>query len=144
MKSYETFIRGPIPSILVSDIIQSQSTTKGVGAHSIFLGQIRNDEIDGKTVTAIDYSVYEKMALQIIENIKKEMTAEYSLSSISIYHSLGSVPVGDLCLFIFTSARHRKAAIDACQAAVERVKSKVPVWGQEIFDDQSAKWKVNT
>jgi molybdopterin synthase catalytic subunit len=144
MKSYETFIQGPIPPILVADVVQSQSSRKGVGAHSIFLGQVRNDEIDGKTVISIDYSIYEKMALQIIENIKAEMSEKYLLDSISIHHSLGNVPVGELCLLVFTAGRHRKAAIEACQDTVERIKIEVPVWGQEIFEDQTSKWKVNT
>jgi molybdopterin synthase catalytic subunit len=144
MKSYDTFIQGPIPPILLADIVQSQSASKGIGAHAIFLGQVRNDEIDEKTVMSIDYSVYEKMAVSIIERIKKELVEKYSLCSISIHHSLGNVPAGELCLFVFTSGRHRKAAIEACQAAVERVKSEVPVWGEEIFEDQTSKWKVNT
>jgi molybdopterin synthase catalytic subunit len=36
-------------------------------------------------------------------------------------------------LFVFTSSAHRKAAIDACEETVERIKLNCPVWGKEIL-----------
>jgi len=47
-------------------------------------------------------------------------------------------------LFVFTSSAHRKDAIKACEEIVERIKSEAPVWGKEIFDDESHQWKVNS
>ena len=60
-----------------------------------------------------------------------------------IYHSLGRVETGEICLFVFTSSRHRKDAIDACTYIVERIKREVPIWGKEIFEDESYVWKEN-
>jgi molybdopterin synthase catalytic subunit len=144
MKHYETFIKGPIPPLLVADIIQQHSISKGIGAHSIFLGQVRNDQIDAKSVMSIDYTAYEKMALEVIEKIKSEIGKKYSVDTVLIHHSLGDVPAGELCLLVFTAGRHRKAAIEACEAAVERMKAELPVWGQEVFEDLTSQWKVNT
>jgi molybdopterin synthase catalytic subunit len=44
---------------------------------------------------------------------------------------------------VFTSSKHRKDAIAACEYLVERIKAEVPVWGKEIFEDDSHAWKVN-
>ena len=60
-----------------------------------------------------------------------------------VYHSLGKVAAGEICLFVFTSSAHRKAAIDACNETVERIKAELPVWGKEIFLDESIQWKTN-
>jgi molybdopterin synthase catalytic subunit len=60
-----------------------------------------------------------------------------------VYHSLGKIKCGEVCLFVFTSAPHRKAAIDACSEAVERLKAELPIWGKEIFEDDSFQWKIN-
>jgi hypothetical protein len=57
---------------------------------------------------------------------------------------LGEVKVGEICLFVFTSSKHRKAAIDACEELVERIKKEVPVWGKEILENEKAVWKENT
>jgi molybdopterin synthase catalytic subunit len=60
-----------------------------------------------------------------------------------IYHSLGEVKVGEICLFVFTSSKHRKAAMQACDELVERIKAELPVWGKEILDSEGHEWKVN-
>jgi molybdopterin synthase catalytic subunit len=61
-----------------------------------------------------------------------------------VYHSLGPVKAGEISLFVFTSSPHRKAAIDACEEVVERIKKELPVWGREVFEDASFQWKKNT
>jgi molybdopterin synthase catalytic subunit len=34
-------------------------------------------------------------------------------------------------------------AIDACEEVVERLKAELPIWGKEIFDDETVQWKIN-
>jgi molybdopterin synthase catalytic subunit len=53
------------------------------------------------------------------------------------------VKVGEISLFVFASSPHRKAAIEACEEAVERMKAELPVWGKEIFEDKTYTWKQN-
>ena len=60
-----------------------------------------------------------------------------------IYHSLGKVAAGEICLFVFTSSAHRKAAIEACNETVERIKAELPVWGKELFADETYQLKEN-
>jgi molybdopterin synthase catalytic subunit len=33
--------------------------------------------------------------------------------------------------------------MDACAECVERLKAELPIWGREIFSDESYQWKVN-
>jgi molybdopterin synthase catalytic subunit len=61
-----------------------------------------------------------------------------------VHHSLGLVPTGQICLFVFTSSKRRKAAIAACEELVERIKAELPIWGKEIFDGEGHQWKQNT
>jgi molybdopterin synthase catalytic subunit len=138
------FIQGPVPPELVKENIRNHQTKTGIGAHSIFLGQVRSDEIDGKKVSAIDYTAYEDMALEKMHAIREEAFAKYSLTCLHVYHSLGNVPAGEVSLFVMTSSEHRKAAIDACEEIVERIKKELPVWGKEIFGDETYQWKTNT
>jgi len=137
------FVRGPISATFIADSIQKHSTKTGIGAHSIFLGQVRSDIIENKQVEAIDYTASEEMALETMHSIREAIIAKYSLSCMHVHHSLGKVKAGEICLFVFTSARHRKAAIDACEETVERIKAELPIWGKELFADESYQWKVN-
>ena len=136
-------MQGAISSAFIADSIQKHSTKTNIGAHSIFLGQVRKDVIDGKPVEAIEYSTYEEMALEQMHKIRETIFQKYKLTCMHVYHSLGIVKAGEISLFVFTSSEHRKAAIDACEEVVERIKKELPVWGKELFDDATFQWKQN-
>lgn len=137
------FVQGPVASSFIADSIQIHSTKMNIGGHSIFLGQVRADEVDGKKVAAIDYTTYEEMALEKMYAIREDIFAKYNLTCMHVYHSLGKIAAGEICLFVFTSSPHRKAAIDACEETVERLKAELPIWGKEIFEDETHQWKEN-
>ena len=143
-KPKNIFIQGPISPQFVADDIQKHSTKTSIGAHNIFLGQVREDIIDGKKVVGIEYSCYEEMALEKMHAIRESIFAKYDLTCMHVYHSLGRVNVGEISLFVFTSSKHRRAAIDACNELVEMLKKELPVWGKELFADETHTWKQNT
>jgi molybdopterin synthase catalytic subunit len=142
-KPKNIFVDGAITAGFIADSIQKHSTRVDIGGHSIFLGQVRADAIDGKIVTTIEYTSYEEMALEKMHDIRELVFTKYPLTCAHVYHSLGTVQAGEICLFVFTSSAHRKAAIDACNELVERIKAELPVWGKEIFDNAAYQWKEN-
>jgi molybdopterin synthase catalytic subunit len=142
-KPKNIFVQGPISPEKITDSIASHSSETEIGGHSIFLGQVRADEKPEGKVIAIDYTAYEDMALEKAFEIREDIFTKYPLTCLHIYHSLGEVKVGELCLFVFTSSKHRKAAMDACDELVERIKVELPVWGKEILDTDNHVWKVN-
>lgn len=142
-KIKKVFREGAISPAFISDAIAKHSTKKDIGAHSIFLGQVRNDRIAERVVLAIDYTAYEEMAEEKFHEIRESVFEKYSLTCMHIYHSLGRVNAGEISLFVFTSSVHRIDAIDACSEIVEKVKKEVPVWGKEIFTDEGHQWKKN-
>ena len=140
----KVFVQGAItPDKIATSIAHHQSKTN-IGAHDIFLGQVRADVIDGKKVAAIDYTAYEEMAEDVFHEIRESAFAKFDLTCAHIYHSLGRVNAGELCLFVFTSSAHRQMAFDSCRFLVEEIKKKVPVFGKEIFEDETYQWKVNS
>ena len=92
---------------------------------------------------AIEYSTYEDMALAKMQESREQVFGKYSLTCMHVYHSLGTVEAGEICLFVFTSSKHRKSAIDACSETVELIKAELPVWGKELFEDETHQWKIN-
>ncbi len=138
------FVQGAItPEFIANSIAKHQAKTV-IGAHDIFLGQVRADVIDGKEVKAIDYSAYESMANQKFHEIREATFEKFDLTCMHIYHSTGRVEAGEICLFVFVSSPHRKVVFEALQYVVEEIKAKVPVFGKEVFADESYQWKVNT
>ncbi|NJM79127.1 MAG: molybdenum cofactor biosynthesis protein MoaE [Flavobacterium sp.] len=143
-KPKNVFIEGPISSEFIGNSIAKHQSKTTIGAHNIFLGQVRADLIDEKTVKAIDYTAYEEMALAKFDEIRENTFAKYDLTCMHIYHSLGLVQVGEICLFVFVSAPRRKVVFEALEYIVEEIKVHVPVFGKEIFEDETHQWKVNT
>lgn len=143
-KPKNIFVTGAITPAFIGESIQRHGTKTGIGGHGIFLGQVRADEIDGKKVTAIEYTTYQEMALEKMHEIREAIFIKYGLTCMHVYHSLGKVAAGEISLFVFTSSAHRKAAIDACAETVERIKSELPVWGKEILENESYQWKENS
>lgn len=133
-------IEGSISPELISTQAQNHQKKTGLGAHTLFLGQVRADEIDQKRVIAIEYSAYAEMAEKEIENIREEAFEKYDISCLHIYHSIGIVKTGEISLLVMVSAAHRPDAFPALQYIVEQIKHKVPIWKKEIFEDGTERW----
>ncbi|RDY60082.1 molybdenum cofactor biosynthesis protein MoaE [Flagellimonas nanhaiensis] len=143
-KLKNVFVEGAIsPDFIANSIAKHQSKTT-IGAHDIFLGQVRADDIEGKTVSAIEYTAYENMANQKFHEIRESTFSKFDITCMHIYHSLGKVGVGEICLFVFVSSPHRRTAFEALEFVVEEIKAHVPVFGKELFEDDTYQWKVNT
>lgn len=142
-KVKNVFVEGPITPEKIANAIAHHQVKTNIGAHDIFLGQVRADEIDGKIVQAIEYSAYEVMANKVFDEIRESAFSKYDLTCAHIYHSKGIVKAGELCLFVFTSSKHRTMAFDACRYITEEIKAKAPIFGIELFEDNSHVWKVN-
>ncbi|MES1215330.1 MAG: molybdenum cofactor biosynthesis protein MoaE [Bacteroidota bacterium] len=142
-KPRNIFVQGAISPSFIADSIQKHNTKTEIGGHSIFLGQVRADIIDEKKILAIEYTAYEEMALEKMFTIREDIFSKYPLSCMHVYHSLGKITAGEICFFVFTSSAHRKAAIEACTETVERIKAELPIWGKELFADETYQWKEN-
>lgn len=142
-KHKTVFVQGPITPAFIADSLTKHAAKHNIGAHSMFMGQVRADVLEGGTVTAIEYEAYEDMANQTFHAIREDAFARFDLTCMHIYHSLGRVNTGEISLFVFTSSVHRRPAIEACDYIVERIKKEAQVWGREILDSGEAVWKVN-
>ncbi len=136
-------MQGPIAPIFISDSIAAHSSKTNIGAHAIFLGQVRADKLADKIVKAILYSAYAEMAEKEFHRIRENAFHRYQLCCLHVYHSIGEVKAGEISLFVFVSAVHRKDAFVACQEIVDDIKANVPIWGKELFEDGSFVWKEN-
>ena len=95
------FKQGALSPTLVTESIAKHQVKTQIGGHSIFLGQVRADVIDGKTVSAIEFTAYEAMANEKAAEIREEIIVKYGLSCAHIYHSLGEMN----CVFLSSPRR---------------------------------------
>lgn len=150
-KVKDIFVEGPIDPSFIATSIAKHATRTDIGAHEIFLGQVRADAVVGAdhgaaatTVAAIEYTTYRDMALEHMTVIREEAFAKWpSMTCLHVHHSLGAIKAGDLCFMVFASAPHRTAAREAVAWVVDRIKAELPIFGKEILSDATHVWKKN-
>ncbi len=135
-------VPGPLKTSLIAEYLDKLSDDKSAGAHSVFLGQVRNDKINDNKVKAIEYSAYEALVEKETSRIKETIMAAFSdVKDVLIVHATGIVKTGELSLFVMVTAGHRDHATRACMHAVEMIKENFPVWKKEVFENDSHQWK---
>jgi molybdopterin synthase catalytic subunit len=148
-KVKDIFVEGPIAPEFIAKSIAKHATRTDIGAHEIFLGQVRADEhrssnIDVRTVAAIEYTAYREMALERMTAIREEAFTKWpSMTCLHVHHSLGTIKAGELCFMVFASAPHRAAAREAVAWVVDRIKAELPIFGKEVLSDATHVWKKN-
>jgi len=116
----------------VTSLVQKDTN----GAVVTFLGTTRND-FQGRRVLTLEYEAFEEMAVKKLEEIRREIQAEFSIEDIAISHRIGTVPIGEVSLVVAVASPHRVEAFHACHRAVDRLKETVPIWKKEVFEDGS-------
>lgn len=140
MSEKNYFMDGPITPDFIAGQIAGHAAKKNIGAHAIFLGQVRADKARGAKVEAIEYSAYAGMANGEISRLREEAFTKFPLNCLHVYHSTGRVAAGEISLFVFVSAAHRKESMRAMEWIVEEIKHNVPVWKKECLSDGQTRW----
>ena len=121
------------------DAVTARVRQDSNGAVVTFLGTTR-DFAEGRPVAHLEYEAYEPMALKKLEEIRRELRAEFGVADAAIAHRIGPVAIGQISLVVAIAAPHRKEAFLACHAAVDRLKEIVPIWKKETFADGGQHW----
>ena len=104
------------------------------GAVAIFDGIVRN-QTRGRRTLYLDYTAYEPMALQHMEQLAQQALASYAVRAVWLVHRLGRLEIGETSVFIAVASAHRAAAFDACRWLIDTLKKTVPIWKKEYFED---------
>ncbi len=106
----------------------------GAGAVTIFTGHVR-EWTHGVRTVYLAYEAYIPMAEKKLQQIGAEMEQKWPGVRVAIVHRIGELQLTDIAVLIAVSSPHRKAAYDANEYAIERIKEIVPIWKKEIWED---------
>jgi len=104
------------------------------GGITVFIGTVRN-ATKNKSVTLLDFSAYEPMALKEMQKIAALALVKFDIHKMAIHHAIGRLKIGEIPVIIAVSSAHRKAAFEACEFAIDTLKETVPIWKKEHFED---------
>lgn len=103
-----------------------------------FTGMVRRH---GKVpdVVRLEYEAYREMTERVLTEIGDEIERELPGVRVAIHHRVGSLHVGEAAVVVAAAAPHRGPAFEACRAAIDRLKSRAPIWKKEI-GEAGAEW----
>ncbi|KAE9546779.1 hypothetical protein FO519_010009 [Halicephalobus sp. NKZ332] len=112
-------------------------TLPNCGAISTFIETTRNNFKD-KKVISLEYECSESTTYEEIRKICQETRKKFlDIERIAIVHRIGKIGVGESSIAIVTSSPHRKEAIEATSFLIDMIKSCVPIFKKEIYEDGS-------
>ncbi|MFY9936600.1 MAG: molybdenum cofactor biosynthesis protein MoaE [Silvibacterium sp.] len=124
---------------LVHQRIDAHTTVTGLerpedGALVIFDGMVRNHSRGRRTLYLV-YEAYEEMALTQMRELASRARADFAIRDVAIVHRLGRIEIGESSVLIAVASAHRAAAFDACRWLIDTLKTTVPIWKKEHFED---------
>ena len=130
MTEHAALVRQPIDAAAIARGIKQPDD----GALVVFDGVVRN-QTRGRRTLYLDYSAYEPMALQQMEQLAVEALANFAIRDVWLVHRLGRLEIGESSVYIAVASAHRAAAFEACRWVIDTLKKTVPIWKKEFFED---------
>jgi molybdopterin converting factor subunit 1 len=104
------------------------------GGIVVFLGTVR-DRSRGKGVTHLEYEAYVEMAEAKMREIARRLETKHAPLRLVMHHRVGDLAIGDIAVIVAAGAPHRDAAFTAARAAIDELKTIVPIWKKEHSAD---------
>lgn len=84
---------------------------------------------------SLEYHAYEEMALKMLGEVRERTLSQYPIREIGIVHRLGPLKLEECSVAIVVTSAHRAPAFDACRFAIDTIKTIVPIWKKEFYED---------
>ena len=102
-----------------------------------FVGIARPRSAAGREVTGLFLDYHPRLTAASLNQIADDAGKRFGVSAISVVHRCGDVVPGDAIVFVATSALHRRAAFEAAEYAMDRLKTEAVFWKREDAVDGS-------
>ncbi len=108
-----------------------ETTGVDAGAVVVFGGTVRRHD-GGEELAALEYDAHEAMAEKRIQQIEREIQEREGVLACRIVHRWGRVAAGEPSVWVVVRARHRPEAFHAARDAIDLVKSRAPIWKEDV------------
>jgi molybdopterin synthase catalytic subunit len=103
----------------------------GAGAVASFVGIARGRTADGERVEGLLLDHHPRLTLRSLKEIAAAARERFRLASLAIVHRCGAVAPGETIVFVAAAAEHRRAAFEAVDYMMDRLKTDAVFWKRE-------------
>src|SRR5213082_1050786 len=125
-------------SELSVDEVRAAVADPAAGGIALFAGTVRDSDHD-RGVSGLSYSAHPS-AVDELRRVAEVVAEKYPVIGIAAVHRVGDLAIGDLAVVLAVSCPHRAEAFDACRDLIDILKTSVPIWKHQRFDDGTAEW----
>jgi molybdopterin synthase catalytic subunit len=125
-------------SALSVDEVRTAVADPLAGGIALFSGAVRDNDHDHE-VTGLSYSAHPTAEAEL-RRVAEEIAEKYDVTAIAAVHRTGDLDIGDLAVVAAVSCPHRAEAFEACQALIDELKARVPIWKHQRFADGTTEW----
>ena len=119
------------PFAAESELADFTAGLAGEGAVVSFLGIARPATSGGDKVDRLVLDHHPRLTLRSMEEIAAAARARFAISSLRIVHRCGAVDPGETIVFVAAAAAHRRAAFEAADYMMDRLKTDAVFWKRE-------------
>jgi molybdopterin synthase catalytic subunit len=120
------------------ELAELTEQARGDGAIVTFIGLARPESKAGDAVDALVLEHHPTLTRQSIEEIAVACAEKFDVSHVRVIHRCGTVPAGEPIVFAGAASLHRRAAFDAADYLMDRLKTDAVFWKREVGDSGSA------
>lgn len=125
------------PFVPAEELAGFEASRVGAGAVVSFTGLARPADRAGRPVSNLFLDHHPRLTLRSMETIAAETAARFGLEAIRIVHRCGDIAPGEAIVFVAAASAHRRAAFEAADCAMDRLKSEAVFWKREDRADGS-------
>jgi molybdopterin synthase catalytic subunit len=108
----------------------------GAGGIASFVGVVRGD--DGLVALTLEH--HPGMTERLLTRMAERASSRWDLLGATAIHRTGRLVPGEPIVFVAAAARHRGAALDACAALIDWLKTEAPFWKHEELAGGVSRW----
>jgi molybdopterin synthase catalytic subunit len=116
------------PSAELARLIERSSDD---GAVVSFVGIARPQAKGGKKVERLVLEHHPRLTLRSLEDIAVEAAERFDVSQVRVVHRCGEIAAGEPIIFAGAASPHRRAAFEAADYLMDRLKTEAVFWKRE-------------
>lgn len=116
------------PAVVLNELMQAVSTD---GAVVSFVGIARGQAHGGEAVDRLALEHHPRLTLDSLERIATDAAARFAVNHVLVVHRCGEIAAGEPIVFAGAASAHRRAAFEAADYLMDRLKTEAVFWKRE-------------
>ena len=113
------------------ELVELTRCAAGDGAVVSFVGLARNTSKAGERVDRLVLEHHPRLTEQSLQDIAFDAETRFEVSHVRVVHRCGEIQPGEPIVFAGVAALHRRAAFEAADYLMDRLKTEAVFWKRE-------------